>query len=298
MGMVRDLGVDAAGNAYVTGISGTIITGDWLTIKYDADGNQQWVATYNGPGSGDDAAVAIAVDAAGNVYVTGYSVGSGTGYDYATIGYRTDDGSRTGVTRYNGPAGGDDKATAVAVDAAGNVYVTGYSAGSGTGDDYATVKYAWDPDVDGVPGSADNCWLDYNPNQTNTDGDQWGDACDYCPATATPWYTPAGDGDCDGFTTAAEQYIGTDPLDACPDRTGTPGWCPGLSCDGDDAWPPDLLVNRSVNIIDVLWYKGKLGYRLGDPNYVQRLDLDANGEVNIIDVLQFKPFLGKTCTNP
>jgi hypothetical protein len=43
---------------------------------------EQWAARYDGPGSGTDAALAIAVDGAGNVYITGGSEG-----DYATIKY-------------------------------------------------------------------------------------------------------------------------------------------------------------------------------------------------------------------
>ena len=135
------LDVDDAGNVYVTGSSVGIGTGsfDYATIKYDASGNQLWVARYNGPGNGSDKAASLALDEGGNVYVTGYSYGSGTGSDYATIKYDAL-GNELWVARYNGPAGGDF-ANSLAVDNDGNVYVTGNSAGIGTLDDYATIKY-------------------------------------------------------------------------------------------------------------------------------------------------------------
>jgi uncharacterized delta-60 repeat protein len=138
----RAIAVDAAGNVYVTGQSfgaGTYF--DYATIKYNPDGQEQWVARYNGPGNDTDVAYGIAVDGSGNVYVTGASVGSGTDFDYATIKYNSS-GQEQWVARYNGPVNDSDGANAVAIDGLGNVYVTGYSTGSGTGYDYATIKYS------------------------------------------------------------------------------------------------------------------------------------------------------------
>jgi len=135
------LAVDDSGNVYVNGSSVGSGTGvDYATIKYNSQGEEQWVARYNGPGNSDDVAYALAVDNSGNVYVTGYSYGSGTSYDYATIKYNSQ-GKEQWVARYNGPGNSGDVAYALAVDNSGNVYVTGRSYGSGTGDDYATIKY-------------------------------------------------------------------------------------------------------------------------------------------------------------
>jgi uncharacterized delta-60 repeat protein len=136
-----DIAVDAAGNVYVTGYgyaSGSSY--DYLTIKYDGAGAQQWLQSYDGVGRSSDYATALQVDANGNVYVTGRSYGSGSSYDYATLKYNSA-GTQQWVQRYNGAGNGYDYALALAVDAAGNVYVTGYSVGAGTAEDYATVKY-------------------------------------------------------------------------------------------------------------------------------------------------------------
>jgi len=139
------IAVDGSGNIYVTGSSYNLdldIKDDWdyATVKYNSEGQEQWVARYNGPGNSSDEANAIAVDGSGNVYVTGSSVGSGTSFDYMTVKYNSE-GQEQWVARYNGPGNGNDYANAIAVDGSGNIYVTGESYDSGTSSDYATVKY-------------------------------------------------------------------------------------------------------------------------------------------------------------
>ncbi len=135
------LAVDGAGNVYVTGDNWGYGSFDYATVKYNSGGTQQWVATYNGPGNGHDNAVALGVDTAGNIYVTGHSGKGDMGSsDYATVKYNSA-GTQEWVKTYNGPGTWDDYAVALAVDAAGNVYVTGSSAGSCTAWDYATIKY-------------------------------------------------------------------------------------------------------------------------------------------------------------
>jgi uncharacterized delta-60 repeat protein len=148
----RAIALDALSNVYVTGISTESGTSrDYATVKYDADGDQLWVARYDGAGpsaNGIDRACAIAVDNAGGVYVTGYSQsppGDPRGYDYATVKYDAD-GNQLWVARYDGPGNTDDAANGLVLDAAGDVWVTGYSTGIGSGAayDYATIKYSPD----------------------------------------------------------------------------------------------------------------------------------------------------------
>src|SRR6266511_2480987 len=98
---------------------------------------EEWVARYNGPDNSWDVAVAIAIDGSGNVFVTGHS--EGTNPDYATIKYNSA-GQEEWAARYDGPGKGVDLATAIAVDAEDNVYVTGESR-SEISFNYATIKY-------------------------------------------------------------------------------------------------------------------------------------------------------------
>src|ERR1051326_1640332 len=145
---------------------------------------QAWVARYNPPWNAEDYAKAIAVDTQGNVYVTGDSWGLGGNYDYATVKYNSV-GQQVWVARYHGPDDGNDQANAIAIDATGNVYVTGSSENSDSYSDWATIKYnsagqqQWVARHSVCPrshASASAIAVDSsgNPYVTGVDGDGWG----------------------------------------------------------------------------------------------------------------------------
>jgi uncharacterized delta-60 repeat protein len=137
------LALDAAGNVHVAGTVETASEfADIVLIKYDTDGNELWVRQYDGPAGYEDDVNAMAVDAAGNVYLVGTSMNSmwyGSN-DYATVKYDKD-GNKIWAVGYDGPKSGIDTGSAVAVDGSGNVYITGASEGVGTALDFATLKY-------------------------------------------------------------------------------------------------------------------------------------------------------------
>lgn len=143
----RDMAIDTLGNVYVTGYSYDYGTAqDCMTIKYYPNGDTAWARRYIGPTNDWDDPHGIAVDNAGNVYVTGGSSDSATIYDYFTIKYNSD-GDTVWMRRYNGPGNSVDNAFGLAVDNLGNACVTGRSVGSGTNYDYATIKYQPDGDT-------------------------------------------------------------------------------------------------------------------------------------------------------
>jgi hypothetical protein len=141
------IAVDAAGNAYVTGYTGStnFPTTNPLqpankgfqnafVAKLNAAGSALVYATYLG-GSGTDAGQGIAVDAAGNAYVTGQTTSTdfptanalqpanGGGAD-AFVAKLNAAGTALAYSTYLGGSA-DDSGDGIAVDSQGNAYVTG-----------------------------------------------------------------------------------------------------------------------------------------------------------------------------
>ncbi|MCI0536078.1 MAG: SBBP repeat-containing protein [Verrucomicrobiales bacterium] len=133
--------VDSSGNVIVTGSSRSATQFDYVTLKYSGVGVPLWTNRYNGPATGWDYAVAVAANTNGDVYVAGYSQGTGTAYDFATLKYSSA-GGPLWTNRYDGPGNQSDQAYAIAVDDRGDVLVTGFSLGVGSMNDFTTIKYS------------------------------------------------------------------------------------------------------------------------------------------------------------
>jgi hypothetical protein len=148
------IGLDKFGNVYTTGLfQGTAdfdpgvgifnLTsagdGDVFVQKMDANGNFIWAKSFGGTGT--DYVFSIAVDTTGHIYTTGYfddtsdfDPGTGifnlasAGNDDVFVQKMDDNGNFLWAKSFGGNS--YDRGNSVALDAAGNVYVKGYFAGT------------------------------------------------------------------------------------------------------------------------------------------------------------------------
>ncbi len=117
--------------------------GAGVSLAQEAPSRAGSVQPAGGPGLlGEEVTqpTGIAVDSAGNTYVTGQWVNGSGSSNFATIRYDSA-GKQKWVRYYNGPAKGNDGSNGVAVDSSGNVYVTGSSENDYGSDSFATVRY-------------------------------------------------------------------------------------------------------------------------------------------------------------
>jgi hypothetical protein len=97
----------------------------FLSLKTSAQVSEVWLQRYNHTNNGADQANDIAMDNAGNIYVTGTS-----SYGYATVKYNSS-GVLQWTARYQGNYYIYNEAFSVTADNSGNVYVTGTNGASG-----------------------------------------------------------------------------------------------------------------------------------------------------------------------
>lgn len=146
------------GDVYVAGAMEIAGHGlDFATVKYNTNGVQQWVKTYNGvsPDSKHDEALALTVDLDGNVLVTGFStqtyevepdVDKGVEV-YITFKYDRTNGNQLwkknfGKDQSEGAGFMNARALAITTDRLGNALITGYASASDNGyRRIATLKY-------------------------------------------------------------------------------------------------------------------------------------------------------------
>lgn len=147
--------LDASGNIYfstfITGthmVGGTSVTStgmrDVLIVKYNSVGVKQWIKTAGG--TSNDAAQGVAVDAAGNIYVTGYFGGTASfdgtmktavGYSDIFVAKYSSAGTLSWVQTASGDGDttsgvGFDQTLDLALDNLGNPVVSGYFVGDAT----------------------------------------------------------------------------------------------------------------------------------------------------------------------
>jgi len=128
---VTDMAIDKSGNIFLTGYVHVNDTDqNFVTIKYNTQGGEQWVRYYDGPDHREDKPVAIAVDDSGNVFVSGNS-----SLNFLTIKYNS-----LGDTIWSRRNKNGYGLSAMSLDKRGNVYTTGIAIGVNS-EDIITVKY-------------------------------------------------------------------------------------------------------------------------------------------------------------
>jgi acetyltransferase-like isoleucine patch superfamily enzyme len=234
------IAVDGSGNSYVTGVDSDTpgeTNGTNFVARFDSNGSQVGTAAAVGIGSGG---FGIALDGSGNIYVTGN---------------RSDDifvaklGTSPWIKSAGGSAAVNEIGFGIGVDRYGNSYVTGRFQGTATdpaifgegepnetqlistaGNHIFIAKFAGDPDGDNVSNLFDNCPTVFNSDQTDVNGDGYGDACVSPDVTIPP-----------------SSSLGSNPIIGSGTTVGT-----GISIGDDAEIGSNVTLNRNITAEDDL----------------------------------------------
>ncbi|MEG4901177.1 SBBP repeat-containing protein [Microcoleus sp. F10-A1] len=269
----RSTALDSAGNLYLTGdtylpLSGTNpSTNAWVT-KYDSSGSQSWLKQL-----GDNLATEVTVDSAGNVYLTGTTP--------AASPQRIFNDSDAWVAKYDSTGSqlwlkqfvfgnSNDYPSGIAVDSAGNVYLTGTSG-------YTTS---------GGGGGPKNAWVVKYDNSGNQ---LWLKGVSAGGATSNSYGIKVDSSGNVYLTGTYSSFIGT-----YPPIGGT--WAAKYDSNGNQLWlkqvgtatsahPSDLALDSAGNLYLTGTTNGSLGGPNADIGDIWASKYDSNG-----NQLWFKQF--------
>ena len=131
--------IDKQNNIIVNGWYTVATQDNFVTLKYDNDGNLLWDRIFDSPIGASDFSTAMVVDANSNVFITGNTF-TNNYYDALILKY-SPFGDTLWVRTYDGDNNSDDLGTCITNDSLNNVYVSGYSKSDITYNDFVTLKY-------------------------------------------------------------------------------------------------------------------------------------------------------------
>ncbi len=155
------IALDNEGNVFVTGESrGDNTDRDYVLIKYNNAGAEEWIRRYNGNSNSAEIPVKVITDVSGNAVITGSSHEAGELFNVVTIKYNSA-GDILWIKNFNGAENGNDMANDMDIDESGNIFISGSTFTSATINDYLIIKYS---------GAGDELWFrSYNGTANGND---------------------------------------------------------------------------------------------------------------------------------
>jgi hypothetical protein len=131
---------DGSGNVYVCGSAyNSGPNTDFMAIKYNSSGTQQWATQYNGASGMDDAAARIGIQS-GQLGLLGLSQTAATSYQPLTLRLSLAAGAFISATYASTYSSNTDLANDVVKDGSNNFYIVGGTPVTGCGYDFSTIK--------------------------------------------------------------------------------------------------------------------------------------------------------------